>query len=254
MSEPPKIPEVIRESFQEAKKEWFEELTGFYKKIFAQITGGYKHFKFSAPHPWVILITIICLSIIVTACIYFVNTSYGNVVRFLSNWGVRLFKFSLPLLNKIFPKLIKLLVLGLKTLWLPALIYIGIHIFVKPKWFRFLLFLTIICSIYLVISQTLRLRFDILSAGLCIYFFILLVPPRIVWTWMSGSFIFVLGLALAMLPDIPIPFIGGTIDYGIFSAFFVFIFFFLHNLASLTKLFADILGDNLNLQSPKTVT
>lgn len=85
-----------------------------------------------------------------------------------------------------------------------------------------------------------------------IYFFILLVTPRLVWRWISGSFVFIIGFLLAMIPNIPLPVIGGTVDFGIFSALFVFLFFFIHNLASFIKIFANILGNNFNLQAQKT--
>lgn len=205
-------------------------------------------FKFSTSS----VITFICLLIIIVAIVSFFNTSYGNIINFLSTWGIKLFKFALPLLTKVFYLVLKLVILAMTTLWIPSLIYIGIYMLVTTQWLRILLSFTALSLIYLLIFKTLQVNFTIFSTILDVYFFILLITPKFVWRWMSGFFLFIAGLFLAMLPNIPIPVIGGTVDFGIFSALFLFLFFFIHNLASLIQLFANILGNNFNLQSNKT--
>lgn len=205
-------------------------------------------FKFSTSS----VITFICLLIIIVAIVSFFNTSYGNIINFLSTWGIKLFKFALPLLTKVFYLVLKLVILAMTTLWIPSLIYIGIYMLVTTQWLRILLSFTALSLIYLLILKTLQVNFTIFSTILDVYFFILLITPKFVWRWMSGFFLFIAGLFLAMLPNIPIPVIGGTVDFGIFSALFLFLFFFIHNLASLIQLFANILGNNFNLQSNKT--
>lgn len=205
-------------------------------------------FKFSTSS----VITFICLLIIIVAIVSFFYTSYGNIINFLSTWGIKLFKFALPLLTKVFYLVLKLVILAMTTLWIPSLIYIGIYMLVTTQWLRILLSFTALSLIYLLIFKTLQVNFTIFSTILDVYFFILLITPKFVWRWMSGFFLFIAGLFLAMLPNIPIPVIGGTVDFGIFSALFLFLFFFIHNLASLIQLFANILGNNFNLQSNKT--
>lgn len=209
-------------------------------------------FKFSTSSVITLIITFICLLIIIVAIVSFFNTSYGNIINFLSTWGIKLFKFALPLLTKVFYLVLKLVILAMTTLWIPSLIYIGIYMLVTTQWLRILLSFTALSLIYLLIFKTLQVNFTIFSTILDVYFFILLITPKFVWRWMSGFFLFIAGLFLAMLPNIPIPVIGGTVDFGIFSALFLFLFFFIHNLASLIQLFANILGNNFNLQSNKT--
>lgn len=209
-------------------------------------------FKFSTSSVITLIITFICLLIIIVAIVSFFYTSYGNIINFLSTWGIKLFKFALPLLTKVFYLVLKLVILAMTTLWIPSLIYIGIYMLVTTQWLRILLSFTALSLIYLLIFKTLQVNFTIFSTILDVYFFILLITPKFVWRWMSGFFLFIAGLFLAMLPNIPIPVIGGTVDFGIFSALFLFLFFFIHNLASLIQLFANILGNNFNLQSNKT--
>jgi len=232
-----KLPQVITESFQE-KKQWFQE---FHDK-----------FKFFTPSIITSIITVICLIIIVVALFDFFNTSYGNIINFLSTWGIKLFKFALPLLTKVFYLVLKLVTLAMTTLWIPSIIYIGIYMLVKTQWLRILLSFTALSLIYLLVLKTLQVDFTIFSTILDIYFFILLITPKFVWRWISGLLVFIAGLFLAMLPNIPIPVVGGTVDFGIFSGLFLFLFFFIHNLASFIQLFANIFGDNFNLSANNT--
>lgn len=247
--------QTITGSLQETKEQWSNDFNDtlktfnvdFFKKI-----NWKKTFELSTPSMVTLSITVVCLCIIFIATVYFFNTTYGDIVQFLTRWGIKLFEFTLPLLAKVFSLVLKLVSLAMTTLWIPSIIYVGIHILVKSQWLRSLLSCTILSLIYLFILRKLHWDLAIFGIILDVYFFILLMTPRLVWRWMSGPLVFLLGLILAMLPNIPLPVIGGTVDFGVFSSFFIFLFFFLHNLASFIKLFAVILGNNINLQPTKT--
>lgn len=203
-----------------------------------------------------ILVFFCCLIIICT----FLKLNPEQLLGFFA-FSVKIAKLTYPVLKEVIKVFVILLLNTAKTLWIPILIYLTINTIVKSSPLRILIYITIICLLYLLFdsiefkliqfnfnSLIKFIRFDgsLFVFFFDLYFFILLTTSKIFWKFCSSAFIFILGLILAVIPNF-IPFLSGLTELGILTGFASFLFLVLHVVASLTQDFAVFLDRKINL-------
>ncbi len=139
------------------------------------------------------------------------------------------------------PYFLGLVTASLAVLWLPIVIYILISIFTTSRWGRFYLCLVALCVFILSIKATVFTDISLSSIPALliyltqIYLFLLWAIPREAWNFAGGFLWFLQSVVVTVLPDFPTYFD----DLGIITAIFVFIFLYLHTMASLLQRIVD---------------
>ncbi|MGL4501313.1 MAG: hypothetical protein ACRCU2_19735 [Planktothrix sp.] len=152
----------------------------------------------------------------------------------------------------------------IEAVLVPISIYLIINIFIKSRLLKVLSYTTILCLLSLLASSyithfsfnqiRLNLNFvkDLISffGGpltfvLNAYFFILLISPKVLWRIFSGAVIFVVGVILEIIPNVPI--LSQFGDISILTGLFSFLFFVLHTVAFLAQKLADFLNRKIHI-------
>jgi hypothetical protein len=169
-----------------------------------------------------------------------------------------------------------------KTLWIPILIYISLNLLIKDKRLKGLSYIATICLMYLVLVDyvgltPIRLNADVfadlakkvvkgdfssikevvtfntssLIVFFNLYFFTsLVIPTQVAKIAICIIVSWIVSLFLVLIPDLPIPFLGGAVDWSI-NRSLDFFFFVLYFLAALTQMLTGILEKKINLSIPK---
>jgi len=207
-----------------------------------------------------IFVFVCCLIIIYT----FLKFNPEQLLGFFT-FIAKIVKVTYPVMTEAVKVFVLLLLNTAKTLWIPILIYLIVNIFVKSSPLKMLIYITLICSLYLFFDfigfKPIQLSFNSLKdfikfdGSLFIfmlnsYFFILLLTPKIFWKFCSSAFVFILAFILAVIPNF-VPFLSGLTELGILTGFASFLFLVLHVVASLTQKLAVFLDGKINLLNLK---
>jgi hypothetical protein len=202
--------------------------------------------------------------LLITLCfLVIVYTLWKINLAAISSLGFDFLKPLMPFLKTI-ANLLKYLTLSAsKTLWIPISAYILLRLFFKSFSLRLLVSVTILCLIVLYafsntnvasIASIIPIRFNSASSRqfvsldtsslrllVDLYFFVLLLTPRVFWKFSSSVLLIVVSAVLVLVPNLP--FVGEIWDLTILSSAFAYLFLFVHSLASGTQAIAIFLAN-----------
>ncbi len=268
--------ETLKQSFQEALKQWFQEdiINKFFKPFVEYFSDTFSLQNFqlfpnedTAKLSWKailkIFLVVACLLTIIYVFISFNKTTQGHILSSIATGIAKLITWLSPIWTRMGKFFIGLMVDSMIGLWIPISIYVVSNILTKNSLIRLLLFITIILVMALLLTNInlISIKWDVrvwkivkFDLGALVfmfncYFLFLLMTPTALWKIFSFVFLFIVGLVLTAIPNIPI--VGGALDLSIFSGVAAFLFFFLHTAASITKFFTKNLSSKLKLLDEK---
>ena len=168
----------------------------------------------------------ICILLIVVAV---ADLVMGGPAKLITG-AIYLFDFMLPYL-------LKLIVSTLGYIILPIVIYSTIAWYTPKRWWRLFSALVVNATLYIFLRLYWKLDFSFSTIPTSfyvmtqIYVLLLFSFPREVWNWLGSVLLFVKGLAVTLMPDLP----GNLDDFAMVFAIFIYIYLYLHTLIFFVK-------------------
>jgi hypothetical protein len=182
---------------------------------------------------FIVLVLLIGTAVISCAASLLIHGNW-NLITHLFQQGMAILRFGMPYLSK-------LIVLSLRYLWPPIVVYCLIGLVTKSWWWRFFLCLVALSSCIIIFRFWFREHFSFVLLPqfllyiMQLYLFLLWTLPREVWNFLGGIIFFTSSIVVIIFPDLP----GYLDDFGVIFAIFMFIFLYVNTVASVVQRLVD---------------